>query len=723
MTLISKAAHRARTWVLIVSCVGMAGCGLLKKSATDAGDAEAADATAAEVDAAPPEPPAPLATNADDVSRFSDETPLDKVLATVQRTTKVREIPGIGNVVATLATGASVTKIAQRSTSFLLLFENAADHKALMGWVGQEAFTAPATGATASVKAPKCEAPEVALIGDAPFCGRVCTSDAACASGQACKGAANTFAAGKAGAAVRLCISPPRRGLGDASVSLGFEASTELVSRVILAAKNMRGFIYPRSVADVRGMKPGEMFALRGLGKLGGNFGLDAAILVAEPTGGLAYRVVVSAGVSGVVGGQLDVQLVRMKGDEVVVDVGVESGKGVSFHAAIREGWGVKGICEDGIRCLRPVNLGVGEVDLSRLGERAVEKRLNSYLSFRIEGEAANASSRVSLSRFRFHLDAGVAAQTLDARDPESFKSEQRAGVFRLRARRQDPERLVVEAEIHGERSVRSVERVEVVDEHGLEREPNVRRLANELCEVGRKARGEGLDGSETVGLELLHLRGLEERDVALLVPRLRASVAVIGDRTLLEDEALQRIAGPVERLDALAADETDETDEHRVDVVDDDVVVHVLVPNGGLQGDFLTAVYADRSRVAGAAEKNAVRGAVDAKWGHDIARMADVFEARATSYRLIADAERLVPVALAGKRFASYPMGVRLTVDASTSKTYESAVIESTANDRSNAAARLFDDLLSEARHIAREPAARDGRPRRREELVLDEA
>ena len=45
------------------------------------------------------------------------------------------------------------------------------------------------------------------------------------------------------------------------------------------------------------------------------------------------YRVVVSAGVSSVIGGQLDVQLVRLAGDEVVVDVGVENGRGVSFHA------------------------------------------------------------------------------------------------------------------------------------------------------------------------------------------------------------------------------------------------------------------------------------------------------------------------------------------------------------------------------------------------------
>ncbi|MBX3200300.1 MAG: hypothetical protein KF894_19340, partial [Labilithrix sp.] len=208
----------------------------------------------------------------------------------------------------------------------------------------------------------------------------------------------------------------------DANVTLGFDAGAELVSRVILAtpddkldslvaaplaaAKEMRGFVYPRSLDDVRRMKPGEMFALRGVGKLGANFGLGAPILVAEPTGGLAYRILVSAGVSGVVGGQLDVQLVRLEGDEVVVDVGVENGRGISFQAAVRDGWGVKGICEDGERCLRTVELAGQRVDLSRLIEKAIEKRLSSYLSLRAEGQASNASSRVSLSRFRFHLDA-----------------------------------------------------------------------------------------------------------------------------------------------------------------------------------------------------------------------------------------------------------------------------------------------------------------------------
>jgi len=215
---------------------------------------------------------------------------------------------------------------------------------------------------------------------------------------------------------------------GGLGIRLGFDAGAELTSRVILAsrsdglkamvtaplaaAKGVRGFVYPRSMRDISSMKPGEMFALRGLGKLGANFGVGAPIFVAEPTGGLAYRIVVSAGVSTVVSGQLDVQLVRMNGDEVVVDLGVENGKGVSFNASISDSWGVKGICDDGEKCLRAVELAGRRVDLGRLVEKAIESQMNKYLTFRVEASQGLSSSRVSLSRFRLHLDRGNPDET-----------------------------------------------------------------------------------------------------------------------------------------------------------------------------------------------------------------------------------------------------------------------------------------------------------------------
>ena len=187
----------------ILSLAGMVGCGLLKKKGGDEGDAAAEAAVAEAVDAAPPPAAAPIAANVDDVARFPDEKPLENVAATIQRTTNVREIPSVGKVVATLAKGGTVTEVAQRGTAFLVVFENPKDQKKLMGWVGQESFTAQVTDA--GIKALTCTAPEVPLLSDGPFCGRVCVNDVDCPGGQACKGHANKFTNAKLGDAVGVC--------------------------------------------------------------------------------------------------------------------------------------------------------------------------------------------------------------------------------------------------------------------------------------------------------------------------------------------------------------------------------------------------------------------------------------------------------------------------------------------------------------------------------------
>jgi len=613
-------------------------------------------------------------------------------------------------------------------------------------------------------------------------------------------------------------------GLADTSVSLGFDANAELVSRVILAAKDdnletlvktplaaakgMRGFVYPRSVADVRKMKPGEMFALRGLGKLGGNFGLGAPILVATPAAGLTYQIVVSAGVSGVIGGQLDVQLVRLEGDEVVVDVGVENGKGVSFHAAVRDGWGVKGICEDGVRCLRPVNLGAGEVDLSKLVEKAVEKRLNSYLTFKIEGQATNTSSRVSLSRFRFHLDAGnadevekalqqtlkfdvrlaqalynrdlaerepavtaefdavraattstrsfgfellgmniyhravvkkegsfvvqtpegtrsilfdsvnkhggwfqmdhgftrtgVAAQTIDAKNPDSFKSE--ANLFVQTAvgdKHMDDDIIIdnVDALLAG---LVGREGVEALDAHGNA----MQRMVWEKCPATQDSNSNTKSFDEQCNVALLEtaeMKDLKAKGMAAIEPfaaRLPADFGKIVREAANTRLTLQSVG--IHHFDAANGPNASFTMDMRLD----DKALGILTSRSKAEyatalREYLTAVHADRMKVGADMDKDAVRRAVDEKWGADIEKMASKFESRAKAYRLIADAERLVPTALAGKRFVSYPMGIRFTVDRSEAKTYESAVIQSTAHDRANAAARLFDDIMKEADRI----------------------
>jgi predicted flap endonuclease-1-like 5' DNA nuclease len=175
----------------------LASCGLLGKKGGDAADAEAEAAVAEVAEAAAPVAATPAAANENDVSRFPDEKKLENVAATIQRPTNVREIPGIGKVVASLAKGGTVTEIAQRSTFFLVVFENPADKKQLMGWISQDSFTAPAA---VVAKPPVCTVPETAIISDnVALCGKICATDGDCQAGQACKGRANKFAAGKIG--------------------------------------------------------------------------------------------------------------------------------------------------------------------------------------------------------------------------------------------------------------------------------------------------------------------------------------------------------------------------------------------------------------------------------------------------------------------------------------------------------------------------------------------
>lgn len=206
MTTISRGIRLVSVVSLVAVIPLVTGCGLLKKKGDDAADAAAEAAVAEVAEAAPPPAATPAATNENDVSRFPDEKKLENVVATLQRPTNVREIPGIGKVVASLTKGGTVTEIAQRSTFFLVVFTNPTDQKQLMGWITQDSFTAPV-----APKPLSCTLPETTLIQvttpvqDAPFCGKVCVNDVDCPTGQACKGNANKFVNAKISDAVRVC--------------------------------------------------------------------------------------------------------------------------------------------------------------------------------------------------------------------------------------------------------------------------------------------------------------------------------------------------------------------------------------------------------------------------------------------------------------------------------------------------------------------------------------
>lgn len=217
------------------ACLGLlvfaaSNCAQLKEKLMGAGadaaaevDAAAAPAAAVEADSAAPaattaptateELAGPKASNENDIARFPDETKLDNVAATVERSAPVREVPSTGKVVVTLNKGAKVTKIGERDKYFLVTFadpKNASSN--LMGWLYQDSFTAASVvdaGAAADAgvaeKPLTCKTGETALISDNPFCGKVCKSDADCGSGQACKGTAHKLVKGKEGDVVPVC--------------------------------------------------------------------------------------------------------------------------------------------------------------------------------------------------------------------------------------------------------------------------------------------------------------------------------------------------------------------------------------------------------------------------------------------------------------------------------------------------------------------------------------
>lgn len=195
--------------LLVASCLAILTTGCPKKGG-DAADA-APEAAVAEVDAAPAVV-APTAKNAGDIARFGTEQPIaNEVAKLVDAATTVRTGPRQGGVVATLRGGTDVTKIASHKDCFLVTFADPKEPATtLMGWVGNDAFTADvirdagpkdaatdgATDAGAKDAAVADAAPaavdagpaaltcpagqQVVELGAGPVCKKKCTADKDC---------------------------------------------------------------------------------------------------------------------------------------------------------------------------------------------------------------------------------------------------------------------------------------------------------------------------------------------------------------------------------------------------------------------------------------------------------------------------------------------------------------------------------------------------------------
>lgn len=200
------------------------------------------------------------------------------------------------------------------------------------------------------------------------------------------------------------------------AVTLGFNAGVDLEARVITAhgsestaltsaplraIKATRGFVLPTSLADVKAMEPGESFALSGQGRLGINLGAGVPILVANPTSWLTYSLVLTAGVRAVFEGEMDIQLVRLRDDEVVVDVGVRTASIRQASVALTDGFGVHGLIS------KKVDIAGVSVDLGKLVDKAVYQRAAAKLHMiQAAAERTRTSMRMSVARLRFRLDA-----------------------------------------------------------------------------------------------------------------------------------------------------------------------------------------------------------------------------------------------------------------------------------------------------------------------------
>lgn len=233
---------------------------------------------------------------------------------------------------------------------------------------------------------------------------------------QLAKGATKYYVQSGAKTGLGAAWSVNTGGIGGTDFSIGFQGDQH-ITQVVVAADDdnvgdlvgalgkatlaQRNFIHPTTVDDLRSMKPGEMVAWRGAKQLAGNFGASTPLFTTDPAG-LTLKIVFSAAVSYLIDGEfVDTQIVRLGGDEVVIDLGVENAKSVKVQAQIQDRWGVKSLCDDGVPCLRSQD----GIDLKRLAEKTVASQLNKLSLIDIHGGGSSGSSHVTLQRFRVHLD------------------------------------------------------------------------------------------------------------------------------------------------------------------------------------------------------------------------------------------------------------------------------------------------------------------------------
>jgi hypothetical protein len=195
----------------------------------------------------------------------------------------------------------------------------------------------------------------------------------------------------------RVVVAAPDAKLGDL-----MDASGEAIA---VMREGIGGFVIPEDAEQITKMKPGEAFGIRARGTFAANFGVGAPFLIAD-AGPFAYTVAVSAALSHAVDGVLDVQLVRLGGDEVALDVGISDGEVNERSLGIKGNFGFPELCDDGQKCL--------DDRAEKIVKKALTKRLREFMKTSIGVSGGENVQRLELARMRFHLNAAESAQALE---------------------------------------------------------------------------------------------------------------------------------------------------------------------------------------------------------------------------------------------------------------------------------------------------------------------
>ncbi len=224
-------------------------------------------------------------------------------------------------------------------------------------------------------------------------------------------------------------ITGPSAGDFTTSISFGFDAGAEVTSRVVVHSKkdelrneanawlsslvSSKDYFFSESAEKVDAMQPGEMWGMRGKGRLGGHIGISVPVIVKE--------IIFNAGASAHLEGIIDVQVVKLADDQVVVDLGIHDGRVGAWSAGIGTSYGVPDVCKDSATgqngdCLPTIGSGAASIDLKKEVPALAQKVMNEYLGVRVTTGGSSKSSRLSVLRMKFDFGAASGDAAKEAR-------------------------------------------------------------------------------------------------------------------------------------------------------------------------------------------------------------------------------------------------------------------------------------------------------------------